>query len=70
MPSTEQAILDADDPILFIKVKYEREDVQIFEDNESTILDYITAKDLDIVVFKNQDLDILSYLLIRTKVLH
>ena len=71
IPSTEQTIFDADDPILFIRTKHENDAPKIFEDNESNILqefsNYIISKDPDIVVFRNYDLNILSYLLQRTK---
>ncbi len=71
IPSTEQAILDADDPILLIKTRHGSDAPKIFEDNESNILEqfasYIISKDPDIIVFKNYDLSVLNYLLKRTK---
>jgi DNA polymerase elongation subunit (family B) len=71
--STGQSVLDADDPIIRIKTNYEDEPTQIFEDNESVLLqqftNYIRSKDPDIIVFINHTVDILSYLIQRIKLL-
>ena len=60
-------MLDADDSIIRIKAGYENELSQVFEDSESTILqqftEYVLSKDP--IVFTNQVVDILPYLLQR-----
>ena len=72
VPTTEQAILDTDDPIESIKVKYKEEDAT-FQDDESTLLQdfssYVVSKNPDIVIFKNYDLAVLNYLFERAKIL-
>ena len=70
--TTEQAILDTDDPIQSINARYNGEDAR-FHDDESTLLqdfsNYVVSKDPDIIIFKNYDLTVLSYLLERIKIL-
>ncbi len=72
VPSTEQEILDRDDPIHSIRVRSNSEDLML-EDGESKMLqdfcNYITSKDPDIIVFQNHNPDILHYLLKRVKLL-
>ena len=72
VPFTEQEILDSDDPIKFIRVRFDSDDL-VLEDDESTVLqqffNYIKAKEPDILIFGNNDLNILNYLLQRTKLL-
>jgi DNA polymerase elongation subunit (family B) len=71
--ATERSVLDGDDPIIRIKASYERESPHIFEDSESVLLqqfiDYIFSKDPDVIVFANETINILPYLLQRTKAL-
>jgi DNA polymerase elongation subunit (family B) len=71
-PFTEQEVLDIDDPIKSIRVRYDSTDL-LLQDDESTVLeqffDYIKLKDPDVVVFNNHNLNVLSYLLDRTKLL-
>ena len=70
--TTEQAILDTDDPIQSINARYNEEDAT-FHDDESTLLqdfsNYVVSKDPDIIIFKNYDLAVLNYLLERIKIL-
>ena len=70
--TTEQAILDTDDPIQSINTRYNEEDAT-FQDDESTLLqdfsNYVVLKDPDIIIFKNYDLTVLNYLLERIKIL-
>ena len=72
IPFTEQEILDRDDPIKSIRVRYGLEDL-VLEDNESKMLEefsnYIILKDPDIIIFENHDLIILNYLLERIRLL-
>ena len=72
LPSTEQTILDADDPIQSMNARYNGEDAK-FHDDESTLLqdfsNYVVSKDPDIIIFKNYNLTVLSYLLERIKIL-
>ena len=72
VPFTEQEILDSDDPIKFIRVRFDSHDL-VLEDDESTVLqqffNYIKAKEPDILIFGNNDLNILNYLLQRIKLL-
>ncbi len=72
VPSTEQEILDKDDPIQSIRVRSNSEDLML-EDGESKMLqdfsNYITSKDPDIIVFQNHNPDILYYLLERVRLL-
>ena len=70
--TTEQAILDTNDPIQSINARYNEEDAT-FHDDESTLLqdfcNYVVSKDPDIIIFKNYDLAVLNYLLERIKIL-
>jgi DNA polymerase elongation subunit (family B) len=70
IPTTEQGNLDPDDPILLIRVEYQNDTIT-FEDNESIILQhftgYVDSRDPDVIIFKNQDQNVLSYLLERTR---
>ena len=70
--TTEQTILDTDDPIQSINARYNEEDAT-FHDDESTLLqdfsNYVVSKDPDIIIFKNYDLAVLNYLLERIKIL-
>jgi DNA polymerase elongation subunit (family B) len=70
--TTEQAILDTDDPIQSINARYAVEDAT-FHNDESTLLqdfsNYVVSKDPDIIIFKNYDLTVLNYLLERVKIL-
>ena len=72
VPTTEQTILDTDDPIQSINARYNEEDAK-FHDDESTLLqdfsNYVVSKDPDIIIFKNYDLAVLNYLLERIKIL-
>ena len=72
VPTTEQTILDTDDPIQSINARYNEEDAT-FHDDESTLLqdfsNYVVSKDPDIIIFKNYDLAVLNYLLERIKIL-
>ena len=72
VPTTEQTILDADDPIQSINCRYNEEEA-IFQDDESTLLqnfsNYVVSKDPDIVILKNYDLAVLNYLFERIKIL-
>lgn len=72
IPFTEQEVLDRDDPIKSISVRYDSDDL-ILEDNESKVIEdfsnYVISKDPDIVVFINHDLNILNYLLERFRLL-
>ena len=72
VPFTEQEILDRDDPIKSIKVRYDSDDL-VLEDDESKLLEefsnYVISKDPDIIVFRNHDPNILNYLLERIKLL-
>ena len=72
VPTTEQTILDTDDPIQSINARYNEEDAT-FNDDESTLLqdfsNYVVSKDPDIIIFKNYDLAVLNYLLGRIKIL-
>jgi len=56
VPTTEQAILDADDPIQSINARFHEED-STFQDDESTLLQnfssHVVSKNPDIVIFKN-----------------
>lgn len=71
IPTIEQTILDRDDPIQSINVRY-HEDV-IFQTDESKLLqdfsNYVISRDPDIIILKNYDLTILNYLLERIKIL-
>ena len=62
----------SDDPIKFIRARFDSDDL-VLEDDESTVLqqffNYIKAKEPDILIFGNNDLNILNYLLQRTKLL-
>ena len=70
--TTEQTILDTDDPIQSINARYNEEDAT-FHDGESTLLqdfsNYVVSKNPDIIIFKNYDLAVLNYLLERMKTL-
>ena len=72
VPFTEQEILDRDDPIKSIRVRYNSDDL-VLEDDESKLLEefsnYIISKDPDIIVFVNHDPNILNYLLERIRLL-
>ena len=72
VPFTEQEILTSDHPIKFIRARFDSDDL-VLEDDESTVLqqffNYIKAKEPDILIFGNNDLNILNYLLQRTKLL-
>ena len=72
VPFTEQEILDIDDPIKSIRVRYNSADL-VFEDDESKLLEdfsnHVILKDPDIIVFLNHDPAILNYLLGRIKLL-
>ncbi|MGC2425706.1 MAG: DNA polymerase domain-containing protein, partial [Nitrososphaeraceae archaeon] len=72
VPTTEQTILDTDDPIQSINVRYNEEDAT-FHDDESTLLqdflNYVVSKDPDIIIFKNYDSAVLNYLFERVKIL-
>ena len=72
VPTTEQTILDSDDPIQSINVRYNEEDVA-FQDDESTLLqdfsNYVVSKDPDVIIFKNYEQAVLNYLLERVKIL-
>jgi DNA polymerase elongation subunit (family B) len=72
IPTTEQTIIDADDPIQSINAKYNEEDAT-FHDDESTLLqdffNFVVSKDPDIIIFKNSDLTVLNYLLERINIL-
>jgi DNA polymerase elongation subunit (family B) len=72
MLTTEQSILDTDDPIQSINASYNEEDAT-FHGDESTLLqdfsNYVVSKDPDIIILKNYDLTILNYLLERIKIL-
>ena len=72
VPTTEQAILDADDPIQSINARFHEED-STFQDDESTLLQnfssHVVSKNPDIVIFKNYDLAVLNYLFERIKIL-
>ena len=63
VPFTEQEILDTDDPIKSIRVRYNSADL-VFEDDESKLLEdfsnYVISKDPDIIVFVNHDLKYLE----------
>lgn len=69
---TEQEILDKDDPIKYIRIKYDSDELTL-EDNESNVLEdfsnYVTSKDPDIIVFANNDPNIVRYLFERIKML-
>ena len=70
IPFTEQDILDRDDPIKSIRIRYDFIDL-VLEDDESIMLEqlfnYINSQDPDIIVFDHRDLDVLGYLLERTR---
>ena len=72
VPFTEQEILDADDPIKSIRVRYNSDDL-VFEDDESKLLEdfsnYVISKDPDIIEFVNHDSNILNYLFERIRIL-
>ena len=72
IPFTEQEILDGDDPIKSIRIRYGSINL-VLEDDESIILEqffhYIQSQDPDIIVFDHQDLNVLAYLLERTRTL-
>ena len=72
VPSTEQEVLDRDDPIQSIRVRYDSDDLML-EDSESKMLqdfsNYVISKDPDIIVFENHNPDILYYLLDRVRLL-
>ena len=72
VPTTEETILDSDDPIQSINIIYDEEN-ETFHNDESTILqdfsNYVVSKDPDIIIFKNYDLAVLNYLLQRIKIL-
>ncbi|MEP6575757.1 MAG: 3'-5' exonuclease [Nitrososphaerota archaeon] len=72
VPSTEQEILDTDDPLKSIKIRYDSADL-VLEDEETKMLqefsDYVISKDPDVIVFLNHDPAILNYLLGRIKLL-
>ena len=72
IPTTEQSILDADDPIQSINVRYIEEEAT-FHGDESTLLqdfsNYVVSKDPDILILKNYDEWVLNYLLERIKIL-
>jgi DNA polymerase elongation subunit (family B) len=70
VPTTEQTMLDADDPIHSINVRFNEEDAT-FDDDESTLLqnfsNYVVSKNPDIIIFKNYSQWVLNYLLERIK---
>lgn len=71
IPSTDQSgLLDYDDPIKSIQVKFLCEKI-IFEDDESTILqkfcNYVVLKDPDIINFTNNNWQVTGYLIERVK---
>ncbi len=72
IPFTEQEVLDMDDPIKSIKIRFNSVDLTL-DDDESTILEqcfnYIQSEDPDLIVFINHDPNTLNYLLQRTKLL-
>jgi DNA polymerase elongation subunit (family B) len=72
MPFTALDVLDTDDPIKSIRVRYDSSDL-VLQDDESTVLeqffDYIKSKDPDVLVFDNHDQNVINYLLERTKLL-
>ena len=61
-PCTDQEVLDTDDLIKSIRVRYDSTDL-VLEDNESTLLeqffDHIASNDPDVVIFHNHDLNVL-----------
>jgi DNA polymerase elongation subunit (family B) len=72
VPITEQEILDTDDPIKSIRIRYNSADL-VFEDDESKLLEdfsnYVISKDSDIIEFVNHDSNILNYLFERIRIL-
>ncbi len=72
VPFTEQEILDTDDPIKSIRVRYNSVDL-VFEDDESKLLEdfsnYVISKDPDIIEIVNHDSTILNYLFERIRIL-
>ena len=72
IPSTEQEILDRDDPIKSIRVSCDSTDL-VLEDDESTMLTelfhHIELEDPDIITFDQHGADILIYLLERIRLL-
>jgi DNA polymerase elongation subunit (family B) len=69
---TEQEILDRDDPIKSIRVRYDSHDLEL-EDDEPKMLEelsnYVLSKDPDIIVFTNHDSNILNYVFERIRIL-
>jgi len=72
VPFTEQEILDTDDPIKSIRVRYNSADL-VLEDEETKMLEefsnYVISKDPDVLIFLNHDPATLNYLLERIKLL-
>lgn len=70
---SQSQVLDLDDSIKQINVKFGTEPTVVFEGEESKSLvdfcNYICLTDPDIIVFSNYDLTILNYLLERMKIL-
>ncbi len=72
VPTTEETILDSDDPIQSINARFNEEDAT-FNNDESTLLqdfsNNVVSKDPDVIILKNYDLAVLNYLLERVKIL-
>jgi DNA polymerase elongation subunit (family B) len=72
VPFTEQEILDTDDPVKSIRVRYNSADL-VLEVEETKMLEefsnYVISKDPNILIVLNHDPAILNYLLERIKLL-